>query len=106
VRARTVPVEEAVGMVLPHDVTEIRPGEFKGAAFRKGHVIRPEDVPHLKRLGKDHIYVLEMEPDEIHEDEAALRLARAVAGEGVTFSGEVREGKVTFTAAREGLEEA
>ncbi|WP_210534600.1 molybdopterin-binding protein [Thermosulfurimonas marina] len=102
-RARTVPVEEAVGMVLPHDITEIRPGEFKGAAFRKGHIIRPEDVSHLKRLGKDHIYVLEMEPDEAHEDEAALRLARAVAGEGVTFSEEVREGKVTFTAAREGL---
>ncbi|WP_297056054.1 molybdopterin-binding protein [Thermosulfurimonas sp.] len=102
-RARTVPVEEAVGMVLPHDLTEIRPGEFKGPAFRKGHVVREEDIPHLKRLGKDHIYVLEIDPDELHEDQAALRLARAVAGEGVTFSEEVREGKVTFRAAREGL---
>ncbi len=102
-RARTIPVEEAVGMVLPHDITEIRPGEFKGPAFRKGHVIREEDIPHLKRLGKEHIYVLEMDPGELHEDEAALRLARAVAGEGVVFSEEVREGKVTFLAAREGL---
>lgn len=102
-RARTIPVEEAVGMVLPHDITEIRPGEFKGPAFRKGHIIREEDIPHLKRLGKEHIYVLEMAPGELHEDEAALRLARAVAGEGVTFSEEVREGKVTFVAAREGL---
>lgn len=102
-RAKTIPVEEAVGMVLPHDITEIRPGEFKGAAFKKGHVIQESDIPHLKRLGKEHIYVLEMEPDELHEDQAALRLAQAVAGEGVAYSEEVREGKVTFWAEREGL---
>lgn len=102
-KTRTIPVEEAVGMVLPHDITEIRPGEFKGRAFKKGHIIREEDVPHLKRLGKYHIYVLEMEPDELHEDEAAIRLAKAVAGEGVGYSEEIQEGKVTFYAEREGL---
>jgi len=102
-KAQTIPVEKAVGMVLPHDITEIRPGEFKGAAFKKGHIIREEDIPHLKRLGKEHIYVLEMDPDELHENEAALRLARAVCGEGVSYSTEVREGKVTFHAEREGL---
>ncbi len=102
-RVRTIPVEEAVGMVLPHDITEIRPGEFKGAAFKKGHVIRKEDIPHLKRLGREHIYVLEIEPGELHEDEAALRLAKAVAGEGVGYAEEVREGKLTFYARREGL---
>jgi len=59
---KTIPVEEAVGLVLPHDVTEIRTLEkygkdddFKGPAFRKGHIIKAEDVEHLKRLGKDRL---------------------------------------------------
>ncbi len=102
-KARLVPIEEAVGMLLPHDVTEIRPQEFKGPAFKKGHLIRKEDIDHLKQLGKDHIYVLEIEHDELHEDEAAIRLARAVAGEGVSFSPKIVEGKVTFLAKYEGL---
>ena len=100
---KTVPVEQAVGMVLPHDITEIRPGEFKGRAFRKGHIIRPEDVEHLKRLGKERIYVLNLGPDEIHENEAAQALADALAGPGVTVSGEPVEGKLSLTAARDGL---
>ena len=33
---KIVPVNEAVGMVLPHDVTEIVKDEFKGANFQKG----------------------------------------------------------------------
>ncbi|MCX7873757.1 MAG: molybdopterin-binding protein [Caldimicrobium sp.] len=100
---RVVPIEEAVGMVLPHDVTEIIPGEFKGARFKKGHIIKEEDVPKLKDLGKNHIYVLELEEEDIHEDEAALRMARAVAGEGVGWSESVSEGKITFKALYEGL---
>ncbi|OAG26881.1 molybdopterin-binding protein [Thermodesulfatator autotrophicus] len=102
-KARTVPVEKAVGMIIPHDLTEIIPGKSKGPAFKKGHVIREEDVPRLKRMGKDHIYVLELEPDEIHEDEAALRLAKAVAGEGIEYDPNIKEGKVVLRAAYQGL---
>jgi molybdenum cofactor synthesis domain-containing protein len=101
--AKTVPVDEAVGMILPHDVTEIRQGEFKGRAFRKGHIIRPEDVGHLKRLGKEHIYVLELGADDIHENEAAVLMAQALAGPGVTCPGDVVEGKISFHAGRSGL---
>ncbi|MDA8165801.1 MAG: molybdopterin-binding protein [Desulfobacteraceae bacterium] len=100
---RMVPVEEAVGMVLPHDITEIRPGDFKGRAFRKGHIIRAEDVEHLKRLGKEHIYVLALGPDDIHENEAAAVLAGALAGPGVSIAGEPVEGKLSLVAALEGL---
>ncbi len=100
---KTIPVEQAVGMVLPHDVTEIRGDEFKGRAFRKGHIIRAEDIEHLKRLGKNHIYVLELGGNEIHENEAARLLAAALAGEGVEYPGEVVEGKITMTATRDGL---
>ncbi|MFZ5775433.1 MAG: molybdopterin-binding protein [Thermodesulfobacteriota bacterium] len=100
---RTVPVEQAVGMVLPHDVTEIRKGEFKGRAFKKGHIIRSEDVEHLKRLGKENIYVLELTPDDIHENEAAERMAKALAGSGTAVSGEPVEGKLSIVAAHDGL---
>ena len=100
---KTVPVEEAVGMVLPHDVTEIVPGGKKGPAFRKGHIIRPEDVEHLKRLGKNHIYILELTPDELHENDAARILAEAAAGPGITYDPNPSEGKITFKAAVDGM---
>ncbi len=100
---RTVPVAEAVGMVLPHDITEIVKDEFKGRAFKKGHVIRAEDVEHLLRLGKEHIYVLQLSGDEIHEDEAALLMAAALAGTGAEYSQEIVEGKVGIKAAVDGL---
>jgi hypothetical protein len=100
---RLVPLEEAVGLVLAHDITEIVPGRSKGPAFRKGHVVRQEDLEHLARLGKRHLYVLEIGPDQVHEDEAAQALARALAGEGVEPAGPPAEGKVTLVAARDGL---
>lgn len=100
---KTIPVEEAVGMVLPHDITEIVKDEFKGRAFKKGHIIRVEDIDHLKRLGKEHIYVLELGPNEIHENEAAEKMADALIGSGVTRSNEPVEGKITILADQDGL---
>lgn len=101
--AKVIPVDKAVGTVLAHDITEIRPGEFKGRAFRKGHVVRQEDVCHLQRLGKEHLFVLEIAEDEMHEDEAAHALAHALAGEGVCIKGEPKEGKITLAAEHDGL---
>ncbi len=101
--ADTVAVEEAVGMVLAHDITEIVKGVKKGAAFKKGHIVRTEDIEHLKRLGKDHLYVLSLGPDEIHEDEAAMLLASSLAGRGVLFANLPEEGKIAIKAAVDGL---
>jgi len=101
-RLREVPVEEAVGLALAHDLTQIIPGEFKGRLFKKGHVVTEEDIPKLLDIGKAHIYVLEIGEGDLHEDDAALRLARAFAGEGIVF-GEPAEGKVTLKAERAGL---
>lgn len=107
--SKTIPVEQAVGMVLPHDMTEIRTApnqgdaSFKGVAFRKGHIVRVEDIDHLKRIGKDHIYVLTLEDDEIHENEAARILAGALSGQGVEVKGEPSEGKLSITATHNGL---
>ena len=96
-------VAEAVGTVLAHDITEIRPGEFKGRAFRKGHVVREEDVCHLQRLGKENLFVLNIAEDEMHEDDAAYALAHALMGEGVKIKGEPKEGKITIVAGTDGL---
>ena len=100
---RAIPVTDAVGMVLAHDVTEIRKDEFKGPAFRKGHVIRSEDICHLQRIGKERLFVLSLGPDDMHEDDAAVALSQALMGEGVTTKGDPREGKVTIIADRDGL---
>ena len=101
--ATLIPVDQSVGNVLAHDITEIRPGQFKGAAFKKGHVIREEDIEHLKRLGKEHIFALSIEPGEVHENEAAIRLAKALAGPGIIFDLHPSEGKVALSAAFRGL---
>lgn len=98
-----VPVHQAVGMVLAHDVTEIRRDEFKGQAFRKGHVVREEDIPRLRRIGKEHLFALTLSPEEMHEDDAALALGLELTGEGVRLRGEPREGKVMLAADRDGL---
>lgn len=98
-----IPLEQAVGTVLVHDITEIRPGQFKGASFKKGHIIGPEDLPHLRRLGKEHLYVLDIGPGEVHEDDAAIRLAKACSGPGIRFDGPPSEGKIGLKAAHRGL---
>ena len=97
-----VKTQEAVGMVIPHDITGIKKGEFKGVKFKKGHVITEQDVPELLSLGKEHIYSMHLEPGEVHEDEAGERIARAAVGQGVELKGP-SEGKIDFFASRPGL---
>lgn len=99
---KVVPVYQAEGMVLCHDVTEIIPGKRKGRAFKKGHVIRKEDIPRLLTIGKENIYVWEVNEKNIHENEAAVRFAKAISGSGLTLA-EAAEGKVEINAAIFGL---
>jgi len=98
-----IKVEDAVGMVLAHDITEIRRGEFRGPAFKKGHRLEEADICHLQRLGKRHLYVLKIEEGFIHENDAAIALAEAFCGDGVTWKGPPKEGKIALIAARDGL---
>ncbi|MDD2496638.1 MAG: molybdopterin-binding protein [Desulfitobacteriaceae bacterium] len=99
---KIIRVEEAVGSVLCHDITRIIPGKFKGRAFKKGHIISIEDIPELLKLGKEHIYVWERKEGYLHENEAALRIAKAAVGEGITLS-EPQEGKVSLVAEWDGM---
>ncbi len=98
-----IPLDQAVGTILAHDITEIRPGQFKGPAFKKGHRVTEEDLPHLRRVGKEHLYVLHLEPGELHEDDAAVRLCEALAGDGIEFDPHPSEGKISLKAAFSGL---
>ena len=99
---KVVPVREATGMVLCHDITQIIPGKFKGPAFRKGHVLREEDIPRLLDMGKEHIFVWEIHAGLLHEDEASARMARAAAGSGIALLGP-KEGKIQLVAEQDGL---
>jgi len=100
---KKINVEDAVGTRLAHDVTEIRPGEFKGPAFRKGHEVCNEEICHLQKLGKNHLYLIDLAEDEIHENEAASILAWGLAGGGIAWEDDPREGKIGLHAARDGL---
>ncbi|MDI6600310.1 MAG: molybdopterin-binding protein [Thermoanaerobacteraceae bacterium] len=99
---KIVSVEEAVGMVLSHDLTRIVPGEIKRVEFKKGHVITADDIEVLKSMGKDHIYVMELKEGYLHENAAASRLAMAIGGESLSMN-EPKEGKVEFRAKSDGL---
>ena len=99
---KVIPVEEAVGLPLAHDITEIVPGKHKGPAFRRGHLIRQEDVAKLLDVGKANIYVMELENDELHEEDAALRLAKAAAGDNLELT-DPSEGRINLVAKIPGL---
>ena len=100
---KAIKLKDAVGTKLAHDITEIRPGEFKGPAFRKGHTVCNEDLCRLQRLGKNHLYVIDLEEDEIHENEAAGILAGSLAGDGIVWKDDPREGKIQMLADVDGL---
>jgi molybdenum cofactor synthesis domain-containing protein len=100
---KTIKLKDAVGTKLAHDITEIRPGEFKGPAYLKGHTVCDEDLCRLQKLGKNHLYLIDLEEDEIHENEAAAILAGALTGEGVVWKNNPREGKIGLVAEKDGL---
>ncbi len=97
-----ISVQHAIGRVLFHDITRIEPGKFHGRAFKKGHIITPDDVDKLLKLGKDNIYVLNLEDGFIHEDSAALRIAKAALGHGIQVM-PPSEGKVRLMTTKAGL---
>ncbi len=98
---KKVKVEDAVGMTLCHDITSMRQG-FKGAAFKRGHVIGESDIPMLLDIGKKHIYVWEENRGEIHEEECAQRLCALSISDHMTSSG-VSEGKIVISSAIDGM---
>lgn len=99
---KKIKIEDAVGMVLGHDVTQIIPGKFKGPRFRRGYMIRQEDIPDFLKIGKEHVYVMDLKAGVVHEDDAAVRLGKAFSGENIDLTGP-SEGKVTFHSKIKGI---
>lgn len=99
---KLVKTEDAVGMTLCHDITQIIRGVTKDAVFRKGQIIQPEDIPVLLSVGKDNIYVWENDGSLYHEDEAAEILRDMCMNDGMSAS-KPKEGKIEISAARGGL---
>ena len=96
---KEVRTEDAVGLTLVHDITRIIKDEVKDTPFRKGHVIKKEDVDALLKLGKDHVYVFSSEDGNlVHENDAALVLEKVVKGECLAASS-VREGKIELSSS-------
>ncbi len=95
-------ITDAVGRVLCHDITQIIVGEKKGPVFRKGHIIREEDIPVLLSVGKEHVYVWERNEKMLHENEAAEILRQICQGPGMHPT-DVQEGKIELIADRDGL---
>ena len=106
---KLIKTTEAVGHVLAHDLTRIVPGEFKGAQFRKGHIVTEEDIPMLLSMGKENLYVWEVEEGILHENEAAAVLRDICMGpmdksQTCTMTAsEPIEGKIEIRAAMDGL---
>ncbi len=99
---KKVKIQKAIGMVLEHDLTRIVPGSFKGAAFKKGHIISKEDIPILLDMGKESLFVLDIPPGWLHENDAAERLAQTLKGDHLFLQGPV-EGKISLIAEISGL---
>ena len=99
---KLIKTEDAVGHVLCHDMTQIIKDQYKDARFRKGHVVTEEDIPVLLSMGKEHLYVWEMTPGMVHENDAAERLYALCANDHMERS-QVKEGKIELTAACDGL---
>ena len=100
---KQIRIEDSIGCILSHDVTKIVPGKFKGRLFKKGHVIKEEDIEKLLDIGKEHIYVWEPKEGQLHENDAAKRIKDLVLGKGCCISEEIKEGKIDFFANTQGI---
>ena len=104
---KKINVRNAEGYELCHDITQILPGEFKGAKFLRGNIIRKEDIEVLISLGKENIFVMEEEDKEknlIHENDAAMFIVEKLNLDKEFFEiSSIREGKINITAKEDGI---
>lgn len=98
---KKINVRDAIGMELCHDITEMNDG-FKGVAFKRGHIIREEDVEHMLNIGKRTVFVWEENAGELHEDDCARRMAAMAPVAGAHYT-EPAEGKVLLFADQRGM---
>lgn len=98
---RKVKVEDAIGKSLAHDVVCYKPG-LKTVSFKRGYVITAEDVERLKDTGDYYVLIAEDKEKGVHEEEAAIRMARASIDASIFYS-KPTQGKVNLLAKIPGV---
>jgi molybdenum cofactor cytidylyltransferase len=93
-----VPLQDAEGKVLGHNVT----GDGGRRLLRKGRALTAHDIDRLRGLGRHLVYVAVPEAGDLDEDAAALRVSRAVVGEGIRLQGP-STGRVNLYATTVGV---
>jgi len=91
---------KAVGRVLCQDVSFQRNG--RRLSLFKGRILTDEDAELLRELESRELHLLELEAGDLHEDEAAIRLARAVAGPGLELQGPA-ESQIKLVVSQRGI---
>ncbi len=89
-----VPLDQAEGKILGHNIA----GPDGQRAFRKGRPLTAEDIAALRAIGRAVVYVADLDPDDVEEDEAARALAAAIMGPGLETVG-TASGRTNLLAA-------
>ena len=98
-----IPLEQAVGLPLAHDLTQIdAKNHKKSARFKKGQVITEADLETLRSMGRENLSVMELSPGDVHEDDAAMQLGEALCGENLRVTPPA-EGRCNLVAETSGM---
>ena len=89
-------IEAAEGVVLAHAV------KLAGGSLSKGHRIDAGDIERLRGEAIEQVIAARMEEGDVGEDEAARRLAQAIAPDHLRFS-EASTGRVNVYSTVDGL---
>ncbi len=100
-RFGSLPLDEAEGAILAHSLRR------DGLSFKKGRRLSVDDVATLRKAGVETVVAVALDPQDVGEDAAAARVARAVVGDsrlgaGVTVAAPFT-GRVNIFAASRGL---
>ena len=98
-----IPLEQAVGLPLAHDLTQIdAKNRKKSARFKKGQIITEADLETLRSMGRENLSVMELSPGDVHEDDAAIQLGEALCGENLRVTPPA-EGRCNLVAETSGM---
>ena len=93
-----VPLSDAAGKILGHNIADANGRRL----LRKGKPLTDEDLEKLRALGRTSVYVAEMDPDDVDENQAARRVSEAIAGPGLHIPG-VASGRANLLATQMGI---
>ncbi len=99
-RGQGLSADAIEGAVLAQ--TLLVPDDHHRVLLLKGRILTRDDWPVVAGARIEELHIVRMEAGDIHEDEAARRLAKTVAGSGVLVHGPV-ESQVRLSAEVNGI---